>query len=324
MLEVEGYDSLPLFYGIARHVIGCELTSKISSICQEPMGSIDWDTLNSNIDVAAKFLVWDLFRIRMASEESEKREGIRILRGDGSHIGISHTLFHPKERVDENAKIYSVAREKAEKDGEFSKWESAFGLQSLASAYWHDSFISETVFNIKARPLFWVVSDIKSTVSAINWDTGSVCLDELILLAKAAELIRQGNEMLARIKAVSEGLNIGGDVNEQDLRSMQSQIQMLQPYEGCMIIAPNNWLKVLIQFGIDQKHTHSSISSGRPPVIKDQTREAFAQLYPDGRGNDSWLHALREVNKITGLSASLDTLKRGVLELETGIVQNSN
>jgi hypothetical protein len=49
---------------------------------------------------------------------------------------------------------------------------------------------------------------------------------------------------------------------------------------------------------------------GRPSDRRDATGKAYALLYPDGHGTQSWLSVLRRVNSHTGLDVSLATLKR--------------
>ncbi|WP_299351567.1 hypothetical protein [uncultured Shimia sp.] len=105
-----------------------------------------------------------------------------------------------------------------------------------------------------------------------------------------------------------------------DIEDLNGIVEVLRPFEGWSLCvkagdAEDQFLAIWRDFAIDDKF---ATTGGRPANKRLATIEAYRLLYPDGHGSDPWLVVLRQVNKSTGLSVSVDTLRRAVTEIQRG------
>lgn len=92
--------------------------------------------------------------------------------------------------------------------------------------------------------------------------------------------------------------------------------RILRPFEGWALCVPDSFVQgewpASYRRQIDGPNRPEAPSQGRPSTVRNQTLVAYQDLFPDGHGARTWLEVLRSVNQATGLSASLDTLKRAL------------
>lgn len=110
-----------------------------------------------------------------------------------------------------------------------------------------------------------------------------------------------------------------------NLAEYEDVIARLRPVEGWSLCVPEafaaeEWSKRLLSPRWRQSAADRATSTGRPPVRKEATAAAYKALYPTGHGSIPWLVVLREVNKLSGLDASVFTLRRAVAMLQNSVV----
>lgn len=102
-------------------------------------------------------------------------------------------------------------------------------------------------------------------------------------------------------------------------------VRILRPFEGWSICVREEFVKDELASSyrrqIEGPMRPTTPTAGRPSTIRSRTLAAYQELFPEGHEGRAWLEVLRTVNKASGHSASLDTLKRAVKA--SGVMQKS-
>jgi len=65
-------------------------------------------------------------------------------------------------------------------------------------------------------------------------------------------------------------------------------------------------------------------TGGRPDTLRADTQRAYDRLFPKGHEGQTWPQVLRQVNSLTGHTASVDTLKRAVADRSSTAKASNN
>lgn len=298
MITVDGYSSLYRFHSDAEFVI----RKKLLTVSSEQLYSNDmtWSERSENIRVAAKYLVRDIFRIG----RNESKLFPKIMARDGKLFDASPLLLDFPEMLDPDADLFSKARQKARENGLELKGEYVFGLASLSTDYWHESFNSERFFYDGPFTVGEVVLPYGRVIPLVDWKTGTVCTSKLRHFNEAMEAMRTANTLLRKC-----GNLVGLDEIDELVRlyeesDSKSLLEMLSAYDGCTVVAPTEWLKFLNLSDEDDREAQNvqradgapweaiiSLLEVEPSLTKTKVK---ARLFPKTsvrRFNAFWLQA---------------------------------
>ncbi|MCX5580533.1 hypothetical protein [Kaistia terrae] len=256
MISVEGYSPLTEFYAAAQRSIRLRLQQKRQKLEQDG----GWRAVTghqSNVPIAAKFLVYDLF---FRCTTGVAGQGVFMLSADGTRAKLDPRLLEPAEetkedpREDLNAPKDAPNEAPKEVDASFSKarveffggrWAAAgagiFGLKSLRSEYWHSAFLTTKVFQPRERRLIPSVRDITRYTPIVDWQTSTISLAELRLFAKSMSLIYEANAGFAALGIEMGSRSFARGVDTR-IGSAASILEMMSPYEGRTVMAPSEWI----------------------------------------------------------------------------------
>jgi len=271
MISVEGYTTLSEFHLAAQRSIRVRLQADRQALADER--EQPHRELSANVAIAAKFLVFDLFR-----NNSTGREGndVYILRPDGTRARLDLKLMAPAEEL-----VGDDAFEKARLEFFGDRWgymgDGVFGLKSLRSNYWHSAFLTTKVFRSRERRLVPSVRDITRYTPVVDWQTSTISLTDLRVFARAMDLINQAN---AGFSALGIEMGIRALARGADTRigTAAAILEMMSPYEGHIVVAPSEWVAELFDDLRPQSVEERSMQEDRAP------KDMIVEFY---RGNAS-------------------------------------
>ncbi len=241
MITIEGYSSLYRFHSDAEYAIRKKLGHPAFDPENSSSYDVSWRERSENIDVAARYLVLDIFR----SGRDESKKFPHILTKDGKLFDASPLLLDFPEFVDPDNDLFSRARQKAREDGLDLRRERVFGLMSLSSTYWHHSFNAERIFYGGPFSVGEAIVPYGRVVPFIDWKTGAVSTSKLQCFNDAIEAMRTANMLLRKCGNLVGIDEIEEIVAQYDASENKPILEMLSGYEGCTIVAPTEWLKLL-------------------------------------------------------------------------------
>ncbi|MET4636557.1 hypothetical protein [Kaistia defluvii] len=260
MILAPGYSTLAGMYSLAKGLIRQRVSERARQVRREK-GRIEGVDLDYNIEIAAQFLLYDLFYLSL----DEDGQSLVVLRHDGTLAPIALSLFY-NTQVGAWSAGEALRKEAAssKSDEIFVRPEGVFGLQSMRSAYWHDAFVSTEVFSRpKEVPVFHAVREALNTAPIINWEIGCISTKALESLARSTEALKQAAAGLSEIgvRTGTRWLDVGR--NDGRDRNMYAQLAMYRPFDGCPILMPNSWVS---KFYLEIDGKEESPSSARSPV----------------------------------------------------------
>jgi len=291
MISVEGYSPLAEFYAAAQRSIRLRLQQKRQEL--EQAGG--WRAVTghqSNVPIAAKFLVLDLFS-RCSSKVAG--QSVYILSADGARVRIDLRLLEPAEEIKEDPRRFlkdgmSLDLKPGTKEADFSfskarleffgdRWEAAaeglFSLKTLRSQYWHSAFLTTQVFHPRERRLVPSVRDITRYTPIVDWQTSTISLTELRLFAKSIDLIYEANAGFSAL-----GIEMGNRSYtrgvEARIGSAASILEMMAPYEGRTVMAPSEWIEEFFADLRPQSIERQAMQGDRAP------KDMIVELYRSG------------------------------------------
>ncbi|WP_208180026.1 hypothetical protein J4T85_019680 [Sinorhizobium medicae] len=267
MLSVDGYAPLGEFYAVAKKLIRWKLRERIAeyelrkrdgslTLKDAPLGNVYYE----NIEISAKYVVYDLF-ISLWGADGKRAA---LIRGDGSKANLELDIFRPIQGVNRESSLFRDARAVEVKQNFFKRNEYIFGIQSLESKYWHDAFIADRVFNGSSSNLLNATRDPRRVLPLINWELGSLSLEKLKILVDALAALKGIVSSLEGINLSSHRLQ-SRSLDGSDRDFAESLLNMLEPYNGCPVVAPSGWLDTLYGIADARQEGDPSRDLSQPP-----------------------------------------------------------
>ncbi|MBB3355323.1 hypothetical protein FHT70_005284 [Rhizobium sp. BK049] len=243
MFAVEGYQSLKVFAKAAYDAIYSPVKKEDirrwleANKNGQPRPQHPFQTYNASL--ASQDLVYDLF---VKSEYGTKR--VQVLRADGVKLTFPLHLLRPYNSVVKDSAYFSALKAEYERQGKerVESW-NTFKLEALKLDYWVVPFLEGQAFSEPDLINLSRLRRIDRFFPVVNWNTGCIDLGPHKVYLEAVKAFRSGITALQRlridhppIKQLTYFAFEGAVENEDVLRS-------LLPFDGCSIIAPEEWLE---------------------------------------------------------------------------------
>lgn len=234
--------------------------------------------------VGAKYVVYDLFR-RISKEGT-----VFILDNDGRIRGYPSDILRPREKYIPCGE-FSIPRRQLEQQGLISPDEFVFGWDSLKFDYWHSAFSNCRLFDDGTSNALMAVLRVYGAVPLIDWGTCTIELTRArTFLSSMDTLATQRNNLrgLGIIDDPEDWGRMAAALNCLEDGSLRSILKSLSPFDGCRVVAPTVWQKMIEQIMPDPTDTDQAAMTSPKLAILDAYRsnpllskqEIKQMLYP--------------------------------------------
>lgn len=193
--------------------------------------------------VAAKYVIYDLF------QRINKEQCVYILSKDGRVCSYPAIITRPRQKFTP-CQEFSAPRMQVVESGLVSRDEMVFGWDSLRLDYWHSAFSKCRIFDDGSSNVLMAVLRVYGAIPLINWGTCAVDLDRAYSFLASMDALMGERTKLKILNIIDDPEDWGrmaAALNCLEDGSLRSILKVLSPFDGCRLLAPVAWQKMIEQ-----------------------------------------------------------------------------